>query len=1184
MAFNSKTNLKILDLLCEGPIEGVVNGLLGVYLDETQITRSIFDEDEVRGEIKLGTPNQTRLNDEFFKDGTSQIVAVNQQVGESYSEEVDQSNLVTKRNYGKGQLVRTITDPEVDEFQLVFSIPRLFCTGAEGIARGQLFPARIKFEVSVQEKGGSYRDVTIVPEGELQEDEILDGNIFTGISTNGYQFKSQPISLTNSQGRKNAPWNIRVKKLEFTTPEGAFEIRRSNFRDLPENTPLQQGRADVFVWDYIITSRKGKVNYKHSACVALSISSEQYNSLPARSYDIKGKKVQIPSNAAVREDGSLSFTDGVPFDGQVTTSLHWTTCPVCCFYDMVTNARYGAGDFVDQTNISWIDLIDIAKYCNELIDLGDGTKEPRFALNTTISSQAEAYSVIQDLASVFRGMVYWRADTVQLAADHGNLDGTVLNPLHVFNNSNVVGGGFSYSGSSLKTRSTRVVVRYNDPENFYKSNFVIVEDRAALAKYGLQQRETIAFGCTSKTQAQRMGKWLMKSEEIEGETVAFSVGLEGLNVLPGQIFAVSDSMRQGARISGRIVAATRNTVYTDAAITSPSGTNDQMTIVLPDGRVQVRTVASIAGTRVDVTSPFDEPPVDGSVFALTDSSVANQKFRCLSVAEGEGGIYQITGVLHVDNIYDVVEGADSDLKFEDITVFDENPLTPIGLQIEFFDVSRNRNRFKQITISWRRGVESSGLPDPRTVSYDVEYKITSSGNWIKINTTNLRVDVDANVSTDQRIYVRIRAVGPEPRRLISVPLTGNASPTADAITDTPGGAIVQVLPPDVNEVFIEPIGTNQVILSWVVAATGQDLSEFVAVVRHAGRTDGTGEWYNASLLRKVEARVGSITLPLLEGEYLIKLENRAGLRSANAVSVVVDLPDSLPRFNFETIQEADNNFPGHRVGVYYDDSFDGLVLDGDASFDDEVTSLDALAVNIDSIFGTQRTSGTYYFAGILDFGAKFSPLFKRLLDSVGVYKADTIDTRFDLIDTWTDFDGDIADDTNVQIYLRASDAAPSASAVGAELNGDSILLEDGDKALNTSDTSFGNWVLLENTNFVGRQFQFKAELTTGHVDQTPVAKSLGVVAQLEQRTENSGLLTSLAAETTVNFTDSFYVDDDTKSAVGITAYNMLADDYFVLSEPTASGFTISFKGGAAGTDFVSRTFRYTAVGYGKAQT
>ena len=1155
MAFNSKTNLKILDLIAEGPIQGIVGGLPGVYLDETQVTRDNFDVQDVAFESRNGGPRQPGLTTNFVRN-TTQIIAVNQQVGQSYSEKVNANNEVTRKDYGEGKLIRTITDSEVDEVQLVFNVPRLFCTGVEGLARGQLFPARIRFEVAIQEKGGSYRVIEVRPAGELRDDEIFNDNIFTGISTNGYQIKTQRISLANSQGRKNGPWNIRVRKLKFDNPEKAFEIRAGELIDLPRSTPLQQGRADVLVWDYIIASKKARLNYRNSAIAFLSISAEQYNSLPARAYDVKGTKVKIPSNAAVRDDGSLIFNDAIPFDGQLSDGLHWTTCPVCCFYDMITNSRYGAGDFVDESNISWIDLIDIAKYCNEQIDRGDGKTEPRFALNTSISSEADAYSVIQDLASVFRGMVYWRADTIQLAADHGNLDGTALNPLHVFSNSNVVGGGFNYSGSSLKTRSTRVLVRYSDPENFYRSNSIIIEDRAALAKYGVQQREIIAFGCTSKTQAQRMGQWVMKSEEIEGETVSFSVGLEGLNVLPGQIFAVADSMRQGARISGRIVGATVDAVFTDAAITSPSGTSDQLTVVLPDGRVQTRAVSSIVGVRIDVSSSFDEPPVDGAVFALTDTSVANQKFRCLSVTEGDDGVYQIVGVKHVDNIYEVVEKTNSDLELEDVTVFDENPLAPTNIKIEFFEITKNRNAFKQITISWQRGTEQTGLPDVRTVSYDVEYKITLSGNWIKTNTTATRLDVDANVTTDQRVYVRIRAVGPEPRRLVSPVLLGDASPTADSITDTPGGEVVEVRPPDLSEVIVEPVGSNQLILNWSVSATGQDLSQFLAVIRHSAKTDGTGEWYDANTLRKVEARTGSTTLPMLEGEYLIKLENAAGLRSLNEKSAVISLPESLEKFTFSTVREDTANFTGQMDGVHYDSSLDGLILD------------------------VGRTTGTYYFSNIVDFGSKFSPLFERILRNDGIYRNDTFDDRAALIDTWTDFDGDIPDDIDVKLYLRASDAAPAASTFQTE-DGDVLLLEDGDNATRTSDTSFGDWVLLENTNFVGRQFQFKAVLTTANTDQTPVVKDLGVIAQLEQRIENSNLQSGSAAEISVSFDHSYYFSSTVKPSVAITAYSMADGDYFVMGEPTASGFTISFKNG---TSFVSRDFRYSAVGYGKVQS
>ena len=179
----------------------------------------------------------------------------------------------------------------------------------------------------------------------------------------------------------------------------------------------------------------------------------------------------IPSNSNVATDGSgrLIIDPNVPFDGSLKEDeLHWTTCPVCCFYDLLTNSRYGAGDFIEQSNLNWVDLIEIAKYCNDEVDTPDG-KEARFAINTVIGTQTEAYNVLQDMASIFRGMLFWKADNVQIAADHGGVSSNVL---HVYSNSNVVDGSFTYNGSSLKSRSTRMKVRYNDPENFYKPNFI----------------------------------------------------------------------------------------------------------------------------------------------------------------------------------------------------------------------------------------------------------------------------------------------------------------------------------------------------------------------------------------------------------------------------------------------------------------------------------------------------------------------------------------------------------------------------------------------------------------------------------------------------------------------------------------------------------------------------------------
>jgi len=1171
MALNSTTNLYFVDLICEGPIEGLATeNRQSIFLDETKAPNK--NQETYDFALLRGTPKQRPFGRRTtFKDSVTTLVNVGVQVGENYSEIVNTNNQVTKRNYGEGSVVRTITDTEIDSVKLVFTIPKLYCQGMEGLAKGQLFFAQIKFQVAIQAKGCGYEPVDLLDTDGLQP----GGNIIKGISTSNYQIQTSEIKLTDFG---DGPWNIRVKKQQFRNKEDAFEVQFTDFENIPKKTPLASSRANTLIWNSIIKISNVKVNYANTACIASSIDAELFNTLPKRAYQVRGLKVKIPSNATPRQNGSLKYDNKIPFDGQLQKRLQWTTCPVCCFYDMLTNSRYGAGDFIDTSNISWIDLIELSKYCNQQIPKDpfnpDKGQEPRFAINTVIGSQADAYNVLQDLASVFRGMIYWKADTVQVAADHGNIDESVLDPIHVFNNSSVVGGGFEYSGSSLKTRSSRVTVRYNDPDNFYKPNSVIIENQSLIAKYGVQERDVIAFGCTSKHQAQRMGRWILASEETEGNVVSFSVGLEGLAVLPGQVFAVSDAMRQGARLAGRVAGAEFDFVIGDQTIALPSGNNNVLTVVLPDGTVEAKPISNVVGTRINVSSPFSQIPADDAVYTITNSSVENQKFRCLSVGEGESGVYVITGVQHVDNVYSVVEGKDSQLDFADISLFDEKPEPPEDLQITFAEISQNDNTVNRTVFSWSRGLIATA------VKFKVLYRI-GSGNDIEVETTNTYINIDG-LPVGAAFFGQVKSIGPAPNNKESVFSALNVIVGASDVTTTVGGRATQTLPPDAQDVTIEAVGKDQVIFRWVIPATGSNIVNLTAIIRHSDKTDGTGAWADSSLLRRVEARTGYVSLPLIEGEYLVKFETKTGARSENAVSAIIDLPDAIPRFNLEIAREHQDpfEFQGQKDDVYYDDNLDGLVLDGDALLDNIANTFDDLTA-VD-FTGTQGVAGIYHFGKILDLGAKYSILLKRRLLMRGIYTSDLIDDRIELIDNWTDFDGVIADDTNASVYFRKTDQE-SIAAHQVQENGDFLQLEDGGKIKLSSNLEFEEWIPLENGNYVGRQFQFKAELETFHPDQTPLIDQLGYLMQLERRTENSELIYSGEATKNVTFEYPFYTDDDTKVAVSIIAYDLQSGDYYEMSEPTATGFSVTFKTSFDGDEVVSRSFRYTAVGYGTLQ-
>jgi len=834
---------------------------------------------------------------------------------------------------------------------------------------------------------------------------------------------------------------------------------------------------------------------------------------------------------------------------------------------MIVKSRYGAGDFVDPANLSWVDLLPLSKYANQLVEVtttgGSTIKEPRFACNTIISSPAEAFRVLQDLASVFRGMVYWQTNVIQASADHGTLNKDPVAPVHLYTNSNVVGGGFEYSGTSLKTRSTCVRVRYNDPENFYKSNFVVVEDKALIEKYGHQIKEIVAFACTSQHQAQRMGRWLLAVEELNGKTVTFATGLQGAVVTPGQVFAVQDEMRAGARLAGRVSAATTTSITGDQTITLPAGENPKLTCTLQDGTIETKNINSVSGAVMN-TATFSSAPLVQSVYSIRSDNVVEQKFRCLSVADNGDGTYAIVGVEHNDSIYETADKG-AEMTFDDVTLFNEDIDTPTDLSFEFTRVTVGATTINRVAASWQSS-------SSQVTSFEIRYTI-AEGDQIDDTVSQTRYNVDG-VSDGQVIEFEVRAIGIGGLRR-SAWVEGSFT-VDDAQTD--GGTGETITPPDPINVTIQANG-DQATVRWEIPETSQDTSTFTAIIRHATETDGTGEWPNSTLLRRVTATTNSVTVPLEEGEYLVKFENADEQRSVNARSAVIDLPDALPRLNIEVRREDldDPEFQGQKDGVIYSnqDEYDALVLDGDETFDDRAEDIDDIT-DFD-FFGTRLSKGTYFFKNVLDLGGKFSVLFKRTLETRGLYPDDAIDSRAELLDRWSDFDGAIADDTSAQMFFRTSDQATVDEQLLKE-DDDFFLLEDDNKFEMESDINFGPFVPMESGTYSGRQFQFKCELSSDHVDQTPLVDRLGYTMQLERRTENSDVQASGAGAKAVTFTNAFYQTP----SIGIMASNLATGDYYEVTSATRSGFTVTFYNSSAAA--IDRNFSYQAVGFGSETT
>ena len=797
MPLRSTSTIKILDLLCEGPIEGFADSL-----DKDNLSNSVklndqpakfsgqsnFNKEDVDVFLRTGSDNQDVLDD-FQEARKTEIISIDEEVGTNYSETLKSNNTVNKRDYGGGQIVKKIIDADAKKLQIIFTIPALFCQAVEGIARGQLFSARIKIGIFIksQKKGfGKKPDFK---------------KTIKGISTSNFQFKTSDIQLDG-----HPPYVVKIKKIiEKKKEEEDYEIRKANFKTLPANTPLEGKRANRLICTSFLLKTPSTENFKNTACVGLRFTSEAFPQLPKRGYLIKGKKVRIFSNANVEDDGRLTFTEGTEFDGNFKQSedddgkqvdlLVWTTCPVCIFLDMLTNTTYGAGDFVSLDNISLVDLYPIARYCNELVDTPDG-QEARFAVNTVIGDQVSAYKLLQYLASTFRGMTYWAANTVNVGADHGNLGGPNapdVDPVHIYNNSNVIDGVFSYSGTSVKTRSTKIRVNYNDPDNNYKVDQIVVKDQSLIDKFGVQEKEIVAFGCTSKHQAQRMGQYMLKTEELDAEVVTFSTGLDGLFVLPSQVFAVSDLMRAGQRVGGRVSSATTTVITTDQTVALPAGDNKKLSCILSDGTLETKDIDSSSGTTITVSSAFTSAPLAQSVYVISTDNVQKQKFRCIDIKDNNNGTYTITGVQHNDSIYDAADDTTgtTNLQVDDrlITTFDEAPQKPIDGVVTFLDVKKNNDTVTRGLFQWSRGTNA------QVVKFNLEFLVNDDLKTSLTDYTATTFEYDG-LEEGQTAKLSVASVGYDPTK-VSDPLEIEQVVTASGTNSSTGTVdITADVPPD----------------------------------------------------------------------------------------------------------------------------------------------------------------------------------------------------------------------------------------------------------------------------------------------------------------------------------------------------------------------------------------------------
>lgn len=705
----SKSFLSLIDLLGEGQIGGLVDDSpKSIFLNDTPLVNAAgeYNFQNVTWAMLKGTQDQPSLGEGF--DTVESSTSVGQ--------------LITRDS----PATFSITDPNADRARVIISTPSLIST----TSRGDIVGSSVEYKFSISLNNSHFV-------------EIGKGKI-TGKTRSRYQRQYEyALPKQTEDGTRVTMWTI---KIERVSPE-SNDSSTSN---------------DIYLDSYsvIIGSR---LSYPNSAVFGLSISSEQFQSIPTRSYLVDGLLIRVPSNYDYKTRKYEGTWNG-------TFKLAPSDNPAWILYDVITNERYGLGQFVDPAYANPARLYVIGQYCDEMVDDGFGGKEPRFTLNTVINSVSDAYQLISDITSVFNGMAYWSG------SQFGYMCDMPTQPTMLYNASNVVNGEFVYSGASRKDMHSVALITWNDPERNYQRAVEYVEDPELIQRYGVRKAEITSFGCTSRGQAHRIGKWLLYTERNQSRTISFKVGVDSSFVLPGDVVQIADPNRSGKRMGGRLIGATATSAILDSEIILNE--NSSIMLRLASGDFVERNIKTIGtdlatgNSVINWDTALSTLPTDNAVWIVKSPELEPQLARVVAIGDSEDapGTYTITAIAHNPSKFDFIE-SNIQLDSPNVTIISPS-LIEATKNVEIIEEARIEQGItvRNMSINWEQV--------PNAVSYEVKYKKTE-GNWFTLPITKgLSVEIE-NVYEGEYVaqVVAISSTGSRSPATYSIPtkVNGQAS-------------------------------------------------------------------------------------------------------------------------------------------------------------------------------------------------------------------------------------------------------------------------------------------------------------------------------------------------------------------------------------------------------------------------
>lgn len=585
---------------------------------------------------------------------------------------------------------RALSNTQLSAVRVRMSWPRLAQQDSEGNTNGY----RIEYAIDIATDGGAYVEA---------HQGAVDGK-----STTGYQ-RSVRVNLPAA----TSGWMMRVRRLTPNANSGTIG-----------DTMTIAGYTEII---------DQKIRYPNTALLYIEFDAQQFQNIPAVTVKCKAKRWPVPSNY---DPVTRTYT-GV-WDG--TFKQAWTNNPVWATYGICVNDRFGLGKRIQPWMVDKWEMYRIGQYCDQPVPNGIGGQEPRYLCDLNLQGKAEAWTLLRDLSAIYRGMVYWAQGSLFMQADMPRAQDID----YVFTRSNVIDGDFIYGGAGRDTHYSRALVSYDNPANNYDTDVVPVTDNALQRRYRDRPVEISAIGCTRASEAQRRGKWALLSNS-QDRTVTFKTGMEGANVLPGYVIPVADELVAGRPNGGRISAAAGRVVTLDRD--TPIKAGDRLIINLPNGTAQGRTVQSVNGRAVTVTTAYALQPEPELQWAIDYEDLAIQLFRVLKRVSNEGE-YEFTALEFNPSKFDAIDtGAKLDER--PISVI---PITtvqaPASVSLSSAYAVDQGIAISTMTIAWP-AVEGAA-------AYDVEWR-KDNGNWIRLQRTGT-TSVDVVGIYAGAYMARVRAV------------------------------------------------------------------------------------------------------------------------------------------------------------------------------------------------------------------------------------------------------------------------------------------------------------------------------------------------------------------------------------------------------------------------------------------